>query len=99
MNQTKFRASDSNSFDARDLHSSGNDVLLFFWALPFDWATWGGSFALKEIPKLFFAQVLLEAWGATATTNTLFEETHVFLALVPQASKKPLGQKTTSGSL
>ena len=72
----------------------------------------------KEIPKLFFGQVVV--WKPGVPKPTHVEETNGslalppkaarpkndslpedvwFLALVPQASKKALGQKTTSGSL
>ncbi len=56
-------------------------------------------------PEVFFGQVFF--WGPgvprprnhTVSGNHYFLKICFFLALIPQAFKKPLGQKTTSGSL
>ncbi len=54
---------------------------------------------LAKSPSGFWAKCFCWMPGVPRPTKDLFLENVWFLALVPQASKKTLGQKNTSGSL
>ncbi len=60
------------------------------------WGTEANKPTRIEEHRLF---VGLAAFGGKAKQLRMFLKMCGFLASVPQASKKPLGQKTTSGSL
>ena len=59
----------------------------------------GGLGPSKGSRSVFVGQVFFGRLGYHGQKTAHFPETSVYLALAPQASKTPLGQQTTSGSL
>ena len=59
----------------------------------------GGLGPSKGSRSVFVGQVFFGHLGYHGQKTAHFPETSVYLALAPQASKTPLGQQTTSGSL